>query len=1052
MMGAESVEYHRATVLGRADDHPGMALEYYASRGETPLVWGGSGRAALGLDGRVTAESYEAVFGPGGAKDPRTGEQLVRTRRPGMEVVISAHKSVAELGVIGRAEDMHQIMDSERDATLAYLHRVTREMGGRRGEASQATPTGGLIYAHTRHATSRAGDPCPHDHILLANLLEMKDEQGGCKAADTALWREHLHAATMAGRLAAARVAMELGYKIEPDQGPSGRLGHWKIAGVPDEAMAVHSKRAAEIEAECRRRGDTSHQARGVAARSTRNAKRHEPEGQLLERWRSELAEAGWPLERIEASVEAARHNTELPARLTIADARRLVAEVLAPDGDLARRKVFSRRHLVVALAPHLYGQAPGVLDGVLERALADPEVVPLVAVAGARETVHSLASVLAREEAIAESFGRQLARDDGPTVPKEIVETTISGVERELGMALSGEQREAAIGICTSGRGAEIVVGVAGAGKTTMLRVVAEAFERCGHQVLGTATSGQAARNLAVEADIDDSRTLASLLWRLDHGQLCLSEMTAIVLDEVGMTDDIDLARLDAYVELAGAKLVLTGDHRQLGAVGPGGALGALVARHPEAVHHLSGNRRQHDPAERKALEGLRAGDVVEAIEWYVGRGRVHAIAVREEALQAAVDAWATDVAAGHETGLYAWRRANVAQLNRRAREWMEETGRLSGPELACAGGAGLRAGDRVVALAANASAGLVTSERATVRSVDLTTSSIVLRTDDGREVRLSGEETSPERLGYGYATTVHRAQGSTTAMAHLFADGGGRELAYVAMSRARQGTHAWAVADDIGQAADDLRRDWSARRTPTWAIDTGLPGSRPGAVAALPIADKARVVAIALAKAREAADALDRLQPQHRGEEPAEARAALLRAEQQLSDLRAGTGAYRGTEAGRAASDLAGAREALAGARWAAEHSPRWRERRVAARESAVAAGELADAEQRWQAYVAPEASRLQAVLHERTRTVEALIAENERHTDRLRGLAELSAALGSDARQFAAGLGSYRDHLDVTGRQAPKHVRGSIYGVRHAPLGHGQPDVGNDLGPDL
>ena len=70
MMGADSVEYHRATVLGRADDHAGMAMEYYASRGETPLGWGGSGAEALGLFGRVTAETYEAVFGVGGAKDP----------------------------------------------------------------------------------------------------------------------------------------------------------------------------------------------------------------------------------------------------------------------------------------------------------------------------------------------------------------------------------------------------------------------------------------------------------------------------------------------------------------------------------------------------------------------------------------------------------------------------------------------------------------------------------------------------------------------------------------------------------------------------------------------------------------------------------------------------------------------------------------------------------------------------------------------------------------------------------------------------------------------
>ncbi|MGP8205622.1 MAG: relaxase domain-containing protein, partial [Acidimicrobiales bacterium] len=177
---------------------------------------------------------------------------------------------MAELGVIGRAEDMHAIMDAERDATLAYLDSVTRHMGGRRGQAATATPTSGLIDAHTRHATSRLGDPSPHDHVLLANVVEMKDEQGGWKAADTTLWREHLHAATMAGRVASARVAVELGYGIEADPGPSGRLGHWRFAGVPAEVMELHSKRAAQIEAECQRRGETTYQARNVAARTTR--------------------------------------------------------------------------------------------------------------------------------------------------------------------------------------------------------------------------------------------------------------------------------------------------------------------------------------------------------------------------------------------------------------------------------------------------------------------------------------------------------------------------------------------------------------------------------------------------------------------------------------------------------------------------------------------------------------------------------------------------------------------------------------------------------------
>ncbi len=566
MMGAESVEYHRATVLGRVDDHPGRAMAYYTSRGETPLVWGGSGATSLGLAGAVSADAYEALFGPGGAKDPRTGERLVQTRRPGMEIVIAAHKSVAELGVIGRAEDMHAIMDAERDATLAYLDSVTRQMGGRRGQAATATPTAGLVYAHTRHATSRLGDPSPHDHVLLANVLEMKDGQGGWKGADTALWREQLHAATMVGRVASARVAVELGYGIEADPGPSGRLGHWRIAGVPAEVMELHSKRAAQIEAECQRRGETTYQARNVAARTTRQAKGHEAEGELVGRWRAELAEAGWPVERLVASVDAASKARQLAEPLSVKNARDLIAEVLESDGNLARRKVFSRRHIVVALAPKLFGRDPQLLDRLVDRTMADPEVIPLVGAGGAREQVHSLASILARETAIAEGLARQLARTDGPAVARGAVEAAIASAEQAMGASLSEEQRAAVLGICTSGRGAELVVGVAGAGKTTMLRVVAEAYERSGHQVLGTATSGQAARNLGTEAGISGSRTLASLIWKLDHAQLRLAERTLVVLDEVGMTDDVDLARLAAHVEATGAKLVLTGDDRQLG------------------------------------------------------------------------------------------------------------------------------------------------------------------------------------------------------------------------------------------------------------------------------------------------------------------------------------------------------------------------------------------------------------------------------------------------------------------------------------------------------
>ena len=242
---------------------------------------------------------------------------------------------------------------------------------------------------------------------------------------------------------------------------------------------------------------------------------------------------------------------------------------------------------------------------------------------------------MLAREGAIAEVIGRQLARTDGAVVPPEVVEKVIIDAEKEIAATLSGEQRAAAVSICVSGRGADLVEGVAGAGKTTMLRVVADAFERSGCQVFGTATSGQAARNLAQEAGISRSRTLASLIWRLDHGRLVLNERTVVVLDETGMTDDVDLARLAAYVELAGAKLVLTGDHHQLGPIGPGGALGALVAR-----HHRSCTTSGRTGASSTNKSNGRSMSCVTATWARLSRG-THALPVRDDALQAAVDAW---------------------------------------------------------------------------------------------------------------------------------------------------------------------------------------------------------------------------------------------------------------------------------------------------------------------------------------------------------------------------------------------------------------------------
>jgi hypothetical protein len=535
---------------------------------------------------------------------------------------------------------------------------------------------------------------------------------------------------------------------------------------------------------------------------------------------------------------------------------------------------------------------------------------------------------------------------------------------------------------------------------------------------VIGTATSGQAARILGKDAEVDQWRTLASLLWRLDHDRIALNEQTVVVLDEVGMTEDAHLIALTARVEAAGAKLVLVGDHHQLDAVGPGGALAALVRRHPDVVHQLTENRRQRDPAERQALAELRDGEVIKALAWYHREGRIHASADRDIALQRTVDAWAVDTAAGRDTGLYAWRRANVAALNQRARAWMEATGRLSGPELVCPGGNGYRTGDRVVTLAPGPDGRLVTSQRAVIAELDPSHGTLMLRSDDGQQVVLAVDEAGADRLGFGYAKTVHRSQGSTTERAHLFADGGGRELAYVAMSRARESTDVWAVADDLPQAVDDLRRDWSARRTPAWAIDTALP--EPGTLSrdgfqALPSGEQARIAALLHAEKKIAGEAVVGVRLPDRAATLGQAEQALERGRKARADLTYGSGVWAGTEAGRAVRDLAEAGAKREQVERTVEHADRWRNRHAARKAVEEWAAWEGHAQARWHAHVAPEISRLDQDIARHQATLNQTAARLDRRQATTNAVVNHGLAEQRDAHKLAARLEAHRNDTD-------------------------------------
>lgn len=212
------------------------------------------------------------------------------------------------------------------------------------------------------------------------------------------------------------------------------------------------------------------------------------------------------------------------------------------------------------------------------------------------------------------------------------------------------------------------------------------------------------------------------------------------------------------------------------------------------------------------------------DAVEWYRDNERLRTAPTRDDALDAAIAAWEADLRAGWETILLAWRRRDVAALNERARQRRIQAGAITGPEMEAPGGKRYAVGDRVVTLAPSGDGRFVTtSERGTVAAVR--PEQLTVRFDDGRHERLSGEQLGSDRLDHAYALTVHRMQGATVDRAHVFADGGGRELAYVAVSRTRHTSHVYVVADDLDQAAEDLTVEWSADRRQRWVLDVDEP-----------------------------------------------------------------------------------------------------------------------------------------------------------------------------------------------------------------------------------
>ncbi|MFH9871610.1 MobF family relaxase [Streptomyces lydicus] len=773
------------------------------------------------------------------------GYDLVFKPEPG----INALWSLGDRDVQAAIEEEHQGAISDALAWLEQNAIMTRT--GVNGIAQEDVASG-LVATRWRHFENRNGDPMLHDHVVVSNKVQGAD--GKWRAIDgTLLYAMNVSASEYYNARVLERTCERLGLRVEAREVTPGKRPVMGIAGIPLDLIESQSTRGTDIKRRMEQLVEEHRHTHGrepstkamyaisrQAAQDGRpDKKKAEPLAVLRERWRRQAIEA-FGRRRIDALLQNARDAARgvKPGRAAAAhvDIDAAAREVLATVSD--ERSVWGRRQVLAEaqrwVTQTLKGAAPGgdLVERITQKALTDgsievtpPDPTPTFAllqradgtsVYRHRETeLYTNTEVLAAEDRMVAA-----ARTDViPAVTPDVYERVESAYKQaHPDRPLDAGQRAMARTFATSERLVAVAIGPAGAGKTTSMRVAADAVRESGGRVIGLGPSARAAAELSDGIDAP-AFTLHEWLGARERArtgrrvgpEFQLNPGDVIVVDEAGMAGTRRLARVVDEAAAAGVVVRLVGDPYQLASVESGGAL-RLLANEVGAVELESVHRFQN-LQEAAASLTLRNGEAEQAWDWYLANNRVVA-GSREEMLHEIFADWQRDQSEGRTAMMMADDNDTVAQLNARAQAWRAGNGELDmrrGVELR--DGLEAHRGDLIVTRR-NARRNTLRGGRDFVKNGDQWEIEKVRRNGDlvVRHTGHRGRTTLP--AGYveryaelGYASTGHRGQGATVDTGSgLFSRSTTRESAYVQTTRGRLTNRIYVVLEKGERMRDVL------------------------------------------------------------------------------------------------------------------------------------------------------------------------------------------------------------------------------------------------------
>jgi len=695
---------------------PSAAASYFAADNyytgadaDRSGTWVGKGAERLGLEGRVSAEQFDALLRgelPGGIQVGNAGQ----AHRPGTDLTFSLPKSWSLLALVGGDQ---RIIGAYREAVIETLRWAEKNaaqtrMGSQAGYGKVATDN--LTIGLFQHDTNRNQEPNLHFHAVVANVTQGSDGKWRALRNDK-LWSFNtlLNSMTMAR----FRLAVE---KMGYEAGLVGKHGNFEAAGIAREQVMAFSTRREEVLAA--RRG-SGLEAGIVATLETRKGKEpvRDREG-LLSSWRQRAEEVGLDLgglidaSQMRAATKAVAGSKEQSLlQRGIAKLREFAQRIKGDPADpLIPAHVLKQDAPTIAAAQavasavrHLsQREAAFPREGLLKAALdfglpttvdhVETRVNALVRSGALEPGKGEHKGWLASREAL-DLEGTILANVDqgrGAVLPildrPDAAERVQAVAALNHGISLNEGQENAASLVLSTRDRIVAIQGIAGAGKSSVMKPVAQLLREEGKQVLGLAVQNTLAQMLERDTGIR-SMTIARFLaqWgKLLHepgNATLLSEARSalgdyvLVLDEASMVSNEDKAKLVRLANLAEVhRLVLVGDKRQLGAVDAGKPFDLVQQAGIERAN-MDVNLRGRDPVLRRAQAAAQEGRIDDALQALAPS----TIEARGDSAIVAAEQWLSLSPADRgRTSIYASGRALRSAVNEAVQRGLKANGEL--------------------------------------------------------------------------------------------------------------------------------------------------------------------------------------------------------------------------------------------------------------------------------------------------------------------------------------------------------------------------------------